>query len=537
MAQLGAIAQQDFSQGENSSTSPYALRPGQMQQAVNLILDEQGAIRTRDGTLILSVSAPRPDRKIVKLYDFVDTGLTVRHLAIQKGTAGNNSLFLWNTTPWTLIGDFSSVYSTPDILVALNMALIAAGNQETIKYYDPTNATPFGSCTGAPNAAHLAFHLGYIWAGNTNPSTTSTAGTSSLQSSDLNNPNSWPGANQTFVGKDDGQTITGLAQYTIAESGISPTATLIIWKDFSGYEATGVLGATGFAVQKIKSDMGCVASRSIQFVSGFGIIRLTHRGFALYDGVNDTLISEEERPRIFGRDQYVGLDWTNINLCMATQVPNPPLYICACPISGGNGTLQRVFIYDLVRRSWTVATFNQDIATLQLSLVPNQLPIVYMGDANKGYVRRSFAGDTTDDGTAINWAILTRAFTGQNPLTRSEWIRLQCAFFNITAGSQVSASFFFTPTGPTGSKTVTKTIASVTAIAAYTGWGSDPWGTTPWGSQNAPTMTDQIVSFGILKKCTAVTVQLSGTGPMKLRALTLQARALPETRTAMVGQG
>lgn len=536
MAELTPLAQNDFSQGENTSTSPYALRPGQMQQAINLLLDEQGSVRTRDGTLKLSVAAPRPDRKIVKLLDFVDTGQTVRHLAIQLGTTGNNSLFLWNTTPWTPLGDFASIYATPDMIMAVNMVLIAAGNTEPMKYYDPANLTPFGSLTGAPNAAHVAFHLGYIWAGNTNPNTSATAGISSIQASDLNNPNSWPGANQTFVSKDDGQNITGLGQYTIAESGISPTATLIIWKDFSGYEATGVLGSTTFAIQKIKSDMGCVASRSIQFVSGFGIIRLTHRGFALYDGVNDTLISEEERPRIFGRDSYVGLDWTKIGQCMATQVPNPPLYICACPISGGNGTLQRVFIYDLVRRAWTVATFANDLGTLALSQVPSQLPQVYLADATLGFVRRSFAGDATDDGTAIAWTIFTRAFTGKTPTTRALWLRLLLDFFGIAAGSTVSCTFYFSPTDNTGARTDTKTIPTIATVSSFAGWGSDPWGTTPWGSQTGAVLTDQLVDYGILKKCTAVQVSISGSGPMKLRALSMQARALPETRAVYVGQ-
>lgn len=535
MAQLTPLAQSDFSQGENTTTSPYALRPAQCQQMINLILDEQGSVRTRDGTLKLSVAAPRPDRKIVKLFDFVNSGFTVSHLAIQLGTFGNNSLFLWNTSPWTSLGDFGSVYATPDIISAVNMAIIAAGNTEPLKYYDPTNATPFGSLTGAPNAGHVAFHLGFIWVGNTNPATSATAGSSSIQASDLNNPNSWPAANQTFVSKDDGQTITGLAQYTIAESGISPTATIIIWKDFSGYEATGVLGSTSFALQKIKSDMGCVAPRSIQFVSGFGIIRLTHRGFALYDGVNDTLISEEERPRIFGRDSYVGLDWTRINQCMATQVPNPPLYICACPIAGGNGTLQRVFVYDLVRRAWTILQFASDIGTMSLSLVPNQFPVVYLGDASVGFVRRAFAGDTTDDGTVINWTVFTRAFTGQTPMTRAIWIRLLANFFNISAGSTVSATFYFTPTDNLGQKTVMKTIPTITPINTFLGWGNDAWGDSAWGGSNAATITDQIEDFGILKKCTAVQVSLSGSGPMKLRAISLQARALPETRSVYVG--
>jgi len=73
--------------------------------------------------------------------------------------------------------------------------------------------------------------------------------------SDANAPNSWPNANQTFISKDDGQQGTGLATFTIAETGISPTQTLVCFKNFSTYQVTGVFGATSFGVQKVKSDM------------------------------------------------------------------------------------------------------------------------------------------------------------------------------------------------------------------------------------------------------------------------------------------
>lgn len=530
---LTPITQQDFSRGENTVTNPYLVRPDQLQQAVNVILDEHGSLRTRDGTLSQGATSPHPNWPMVKIFDYIKVDGSVIQLVLLYGTVGNNALYRRDTTPWTFQATLGAVFRTPDMLTFNGLTIIANGNSDTLYKYDGTTVTALSAgpfIVAAPRGAHIANHLGFLWAWNTNSVSSVSSGPSSLAASDLNNQDSWPLINQTLIAKDDGQSGQGLALFTIAETGISPTATIIAFKDFSAYECTGVLGTTTFAVQKVKSDMGCVAPRSIQFISGFGIIRITHRGFALYDGVNDTLISEEERPRIFGRDSYVGLDWPNINRSMSAQVANPPLYLCACPVSGSNGTLQRIFIYDLVRRAWTIATYPTDLSTMQLSLVPNQLPVVYTGDASAGKVRRIFAGDMTDDGSDVNWAILTRAFSQRSAVTRSYWQRMLADFFSLSTGSQVTANFYLSPTAAVGQVTQTLSPVAITQLNSYSGWGVDPWGTTPWGSQNAAIITDTVLAYGMGFIANSVQVGMNGSGPMKLRQLELHARVKPSTR-------
>lgn len=559
MGELKPILLRDFSGGENTVVNPYLLKENQAQQILNLILDEHGSLRTRDGTLKEGAAAPRPDRPIVKIYDLNLVGGTTRPLAIQLGTFGPNSLWIRNTNPWKLIADFTTVYTTPDMVTFTNLGIVAGGNQEPLKSTDGTVATGLVPLTGAPNAAHVAVHLGFLWAGNTNATTTSTAGPSSVSMSDLNNPNSWPGANQTFIAKDDGQSIQALTQYTIAESGISPTSTLICWKDFSGYEMTGILGTVTFSVQKIKSDMGCVAPRSCQFVSGFGIIRLTHRGFALYDGVNDTLISEEERPRIFGRDQYTGLDWAKIGNSMAAQCANPPLYICACPVVGSNGSLQRVFVFDLVRRAWTICTYANDLATVQLILDPGQLPKTLFGDFNKGFVRRSFASDPNDDGIEVSWGMTTRAVSTIGGFDRAYWRRMLVKFFGVAAGNLITVTFYFGPNAPRQFATVLKTFPTITSQLTFLGWGLDPWGVVgygsqpasftaiadPWGAEfwggvawsggvNQPVLIDTDLEFPIGAIANSVTATISGSGVGKFRGCEFHARQKALTRSTTV---
>lgn len=391
MAQLTAVVTQDLSKGTNLVTNPYLVGKQQSILITNMLLDEHGSLRTRDGTLILTTSpdvAPNV-RPIVKLYNLVlQNGLT-QELAIVQGTTGNNQLYDRGTTPWTLLGTLSTQYATPDILTFTNLALIANG-YETPYSFDGASLLHLVDTPGTGvvpiGAAHHTLHQGFYWVWNTaavsqgsgvSVPTTLYAGPSALQSSDLNNPNSWPKANQVFVDKDDGDSGQGLGQFTIAESGISPTTSQILFKQFKAFQMTGVFGSTtpAFAIQKIKSDMGCVAPRTIQFAPGFGLIRMTHRGFALFDGVADSMISEEVRPLIFGTTVFEPVDWARITTGYAVVVPNPPCYVAFLPVCGGTG-LSRVFVYDLVRKSWTVLQFPMAIGCAQVVTTPSVLPVL-----------------------------------------------------------------------------------------------------------------------------------------------------------------
>ena len=228
---------------------------------------------------------------------------------------GVNHLFRTDVIPWTDIGAFQTAYATPQSSTVLGKEFFIAG-YETPWTWDGTTFAQIGAGGGEtvpPGAKHGAFHLSTMWLWNTNATTTTLDGPSSLRASAVNNIASWPSNFQAFIGKDDGQQGMGLAQYTIAESGISPTTTLIAFKEYSGYQISGTFGGT-IAIQKIKSDLGCIAPRTIQFVTGFGIVRMTHKGFALYNGVDDKLISEEVRPAIYGNGiDFTSLDFNNIS--------------------------------------------------------------------------------------------------------------------------------------------------------------------------------------------------------------------------------
>lgn len=341
------------------------------------------------------------------------------YVAVNLITGGNR---LWHTepSPWADIGDLNTEI-LPDS-VGMSDSVVLVHGYATPKYWDGTTLASLTADIGQtvpPGAKHAIFHLGSLWVWNTNPSTTSLDGPSSLRMSDANDYDSWPNANQTFVSKDDGQVGMGMLSFTIVETGIAPTATLLLFKNYSAYQITGVFGGSTFSVQRIKSDMGNIAPRTAQFVSGFGAIRLTHKGFALYNGVEDRLISEEIRPAIFGGGDFTGIDFSTVDRAWAAQSQNPTLYVAAVPVDGI--ALTRLFIYDLIRRGWTTCTLPYDISCLNIFFTRVDHPVLHAGTATGGKIVEVFNANSTDDGAAIAWSVATRRFFAGN--------QMQAAFF------------------------------------------------------------------------------------------------------------
>lgn len=195
-----------------------------------------------------------------------------------------------------------------------------------------------GSSTPAPRgAAHAEVYAGALWVANTSPTTTSDFldGPSALRMSDINNPSSWNPLNTAFLDRDDGDQVTGLKAMTIAESGIPPTGSLVAFKNFKTFQINGVFGSSNFSIQRAQTDLGCIASRTIEFCPGFGLIRLTHLGFALFDTTRDHVISEDIRPFLFpdtNIPDIQSIDWNYAYLSKAAQTANPPMYCCAVPV-------------------------------------------------------------------------------------------------------------------------------------------------------------------------------------------------------------
>lgn len=284
-------------------------------------------------------------------------------------------------------------------------------------------------------AAHIASHAGSLWWLNSSPTNSSDLqdGPSVLGMSDTDNVKSFNPVNRAFIGKDDGSEGMGLASFTIAEFGIAPLGSLIAFKNFTTYQVIGIFGAQDFDIQQLQTNMGCVAPRSIQYLSGFGIVRMAHLGFALCDGVRDKLISEQIRPFLFGSPStespglpaITGIDINHIYLIKADQIVNPPLYIAAAPILG-NIALSRLFVYDLVLKAWSIIDLPSSmlptsyISALYQARTPGYNPYTLVGGFDNGSIQIIQNGASQWNlatlPSSINWAFTTpEVFNTQDP--------------------------------------------------------------------------------------------------------------------------
>jgi hypothetical protein len=318
-------------------------------------------------------------------------------------------------------------------------------------------------------AAHIIKHANALWAWNTAPTTTTASGSidgpSILRMSSPNDADQWPLVNTELIGQDDGTQGTGLATFTVAEAGITPSGQLVVFKDFSTYTVTGVFQAQDFAVNQVKTDMGCLAPRSIAFATGMGVFRFSHLGFAMFDGINDHGISEPIRNYIYGDAVTPGIDFRRLSKMRGALVANPPLYICSAPTLDGNTT--RIFCFDLTQKAWMVVDYLNANSQYQITCMAQIRPpaaytatlpsgavkqgastvIADIGPGNATAIRRWQEGDTTWDanGSTVAWWFLPAEVgdQGSRAYFRRANVRMTApgpgtltGFFNIGEESQ-----------------------------------------------------------------------------------------------------
>jgi hypothetical protein len=371
--------------------------------------------------------------------------------------------------------------------------------------------------------AHGIVYAGALWLWNTAPnnSVSQLDGPSVIRQSTVNNPNSWPSVNMAYVNRDDGDYGNGIATFTIAEAGISPTGSLVLFKNFSTYQVTGVFGAQNFAIQQVQSDMGCVACRTPVFCTGSGVARLTHLGVGLFDGVHDQLISAEINPYIFGRADIPAIDWANVQNSRAALVVNPPMYILGVPTVGSNGIIQRVLCYDLVLKGWLILDVSQwggqGWSAINQIRVPGAGPVTtYVGDGSLSLgqsaynVRRIQSGDLTADGVAIPWSFTPPAVG--DPGSRAYFRRSMVRGHALTSGTMTMAASLGAAALPAANDALAPAGPNSSGINAPNVVGQASYE----GDQ------DLAVSFDIAETAPSIVAQYSGTGKVTIEGIDYQ---------------
>lgn len=312
-----------------------------------------------------------------------------------------------------------------------------------------------GSSTSpAPPGADFIFYHGgslYVWGTWKNYTDyVNLYGPDGLAASDLNNFASWNPVNAIFVGKGDGDVPAGGAVFTLSEAGIAATPQLVLFKTRTTYVLTGFLPQA--QLKQAPSGVGCIAPNSVQFVSELGVIRLSYRGFAVFDGQNDNVetFTDPIRPWLFGGVPGITpIDFANVGKSFACQTTNPRTYLCFCPLPGTGGTLVRGFCYDILAQAWSVIDLPFQIACAafipeaNVSLSPLGPVSALIGGANDGTIRRIFAGDQTWDGVPIQSSVESPEWGGvTTPVyIRRANVRAQASNQNLNIPSLPSAAF------------------------------------------------------------------------------------------------
>ena len=405
-------------------------------------------------------------------------------------------------------------------------------------FFNQTQGVVGSNPAGAPvaGAAHGCLHQSFLWLWNTGSGNAAIDSPSTLRMCSIDaagNPDVtlFPALNFAKVDPTDGTQGQGMVSFTSAEAGIAPTATLVLFKDYSTYQVTGLLQpGGGYAITRAQTDMGCVSPRSIVFAPGFGIIRLTHFGIAVFDGGSDKLISEEIRPYLFQEESDIqAIDWTRVNLACATTSINPPMYCLALPLPGIGGN-SRIICYDLVMKQWTVVDLPPPppnppnkilgpilpIATLK---IPGRRATTYMADfapttqawvgqSGAGQIRKWLDGDPDWDGVAIKWMIKTPPLFSENPTTPL-YVR-RTALRARTSNVPITGTFESDNTQFQGQTTIS-TYQYLNSPSLY---GFGRYGTATYGNA----YPDLVVPFDLGYKCWSTSVRYNGTGIIELLA-------------------
>jgi hypothetical protein len=371
--------------------------------------------QTTDGTVIWTSQGP-----IVS---------SIAPIGAAHAVAYAGSLWLANTWPTTT--EYASWAASTDYVVGTQIAVQDTATPSNSWIFTVQTAGTSSSTTPSWDftVGNTTTDGGVTWYATSEPAAALVAGIdgpSCLKMSDSNNPNSWNPVNAAFIGKNDGTQITGLCPFTIAALGISPTGSLCIFKEYSTYQFIGVFGSTSYEIQPAQTNLGCIAARSIQFLPGFGVVRYTHLGFAVFDGIKDRLISEDIRPYLFGgvdsEADLTPVDPSYLYLSQSAQTVTPPMYLCVMPLAGGGGALTRLFCYDLIMKAWTVLDLPWPITTLSAIAAGEGYPLVLAGKAD-GSIQRLQAGDMNwNQGetaqSAVQWSFRTPDLFGEGGTQR-----------------------------------------------------------------------------------------------------------------------
>jgi hypothetical protein len=173
---------------------------------------------------------------------------------------------------------------------------------------------------------------------------------------------------------------------------------------------------------------------------------------AIFDGVNDKVISEEVRPYLFPSSDADVSDITPIDAQYAYssygfQTANPPMYCLAIPVGVSGGQLTRVLCYDLVVKSWTVVDLPFSISSAIQARAEGAPPTTVFGGFLDGTLQRWQAGDLlwytgSSSTSVVQFGFRTQEMGGDIPDQRLYCRRVAITGYNNNSTKGLTVTIF-----------------------------------------------------------------------------------------------
>ncbi len=360
----------------------------------------------------------------------------------------------------------------------------------------------------------------WLWGVGTLTNELDQTGYSALWMSDVQDVQSYNPLNQTFIAEDDGTTAMGMSTMSIAAAGIAPTSALVIFKYQSTFQFQSVFGSPYASLVPAQTNMGCVAPRTIQFMSGVGVLRMTHQGVAVFDGERDILVSNAIRPYLFGGDPTItAVDWDFVDQGISSLVVNPQLYVMGLPTIGNVGAISRLFVYDFILSAqgkspvWTIVDLPFFISSMSQILTPDATPMTVMGGYSDGNLRRWQEGDDgwDTDTVPVQWSFES-APVSTDPTERVFVRWLQLKMKNVNGNAKVAGYPFVSDNPQNG---MSLTFALVDPASPEGQYGFSGYGDSFYQGVQQP----DLVTLNISRTGYNVYMKVTGSGLVRISGM------------------
>lgn len=453
----------DVSGGMDSRNKPWLIPENRLAFAENVRLDRTGAIRRREGAASIGAASGATNANLpYGLFAFYDR----RTFGAQAlYTVNGGKLFLWSGTADVLEkacgaslvdalhmgsrglwGSADGLYVSQAQLHDTNLSLASLLTVIDIDQNFTVQQSMAPLCT--------VWWQGRLWVGGNRLAEDN----DTLWWSALNNGLYYSLTNTIKVEPGRGGRLTGL----LPIRALSPNLLVfkedmialftVAWGTNSAFipGPSDALDTIASSVRVVAENIGCIATRSIQYVPGApagDIFFLSKDGFRAISRATDDTVSGAALPlSAVVQDQIDRINFAHAH--KATSAVIDQKYHCAVPLDGSTENTH-VFSFDLITGAWYLNTWDvKDFTNARLNQTQDKLLFqnnvlttdsTVSGSTAGWHVYRAFSGDIDPGGQPVKYGFETRAYVFGSLGVRKKWswVGFQVENDNATAALDI----------------------------------------------------------------------------------------------------